>query len=192
MSLRAAIFDLDGTVVVNAYDWPKIRQEIGNSGVSILAYLSRLEGPERDRKWAVLERHEAEQTARSELREGVRELLAFLRDRGLRTALVTNNSRKNAAFLLQKFGLTFDRVVTRESGLWKPSGAPFRDVLEAFGTSGEECCVIGDTRFDVLAALDAGIGSIFLLGENPGLFGGLPVEIYPGIFPLLRRLEDLL
>lgn len=171
--------------------WAAIRREIGDGGLSILAYLNGLEEPERSRKWAILERREAEQTARSVLRQGMLELLDFLKGNGVRTALVTNNSRPNTAYLLGKFGLAFDRVTTRESGLWKPSGAPFRDVLEAFGTAAAECCVVGDTRFDVLAALDAGISSIFLLGEDPGLFEGLPVEVYPGILPLVRRLENL-
>ena len=132
MKLRAVIFDLDGTIVENAYDWAAIRAELGDGGLSILAYLSGLDEPERSRKWAVLERHEAEQTARSVLRDGMRELLDFLREKRVRTALVTNNSHKNTAYLLEKFGLVFDRVVTRESGLWKPLGAPFRAVLDAF------------------------------------------------------------
>ena len=191
MRLRAAIFDLDGTVVENAYDWAAIRREIGDGGLSILSYLNGLEEPERSRKWAILERHEAEQTARSVLREGMRELLDFLKEKGVRTALVTNNSRPNTAYLLGKFGLAFDRVTTRESGLWKPSGAPFRDVLEAFGTAAADCCVVGDTRFDVLAAEDAAIELVFLLSGEPLRFAGLPVEVYPGIAPLLRRLEDL-
>jgi HAD superfamily hydrolase (TIGR01549 family) len=191
MRLRAAIFDLDGTVVENAYDWAAIRAELGDGGLSILAYLSGLDEPERSRKWAVLERHEAEQTERSVLRDGMRELLEFLREKRVRTALVTNNSRKNTAYLLEKFGLAFDRVVTRESGLWKPSGAPFRDVLEAFGTSGEDCCVIGDTKFDILAALDAGIGPIFLLSDEPDRFAGFPVEVFPSLAQLKKRLDSL-
>lgn len=191
MRLRAVIFDLDGTVVENAYDWAAIRAELGDSGLSILGYLSGLDEPERSRKWAVLERHETEQTARSVLRDGIRELLDFLRVKRVRTALVTNNSRKNTAYLLEKFGLVFDRVVTRESGLWKPSGAPFRAVLEAFGTSGEDCCVIGDTKFDILAALDAGIGPIFLLGNEPDRFAGFPVEVFPSLAQLKKRLESL-
>jgi HAD superfamily hydrolase (TIGR01549 family) len=191
MRLRAVIFDLDGTVVENAYDWAAIRAELGDGGLSILAYLSGLDEPERSRKWAVLERHEAEQTERSVLRDGMRELLEFLREKRVRTALVTNNSRKNTAYLLEKFGLVFDRVVTRENGLWKPSGAPFRAVLEAFGTSGEDCCVIGDTKFDILAALDAGIGPIFLLGDEPDRFAGFPVEVFPSLAQLKERLESL-
>jgi HAD superfamily hydrolase (TIGR01509 family) len=191
MAIRGIIFDLDGTVVENAYDWPKIRDELGNGPLPILAYLCGLEEPERSRKWTVLERHETEQTARSTLRDGMRELLVFLEGRGVRTALVTNNSLRNTEYLLAKFGLRFDRVLTRESGLWKPSGAPFRDVLRAFGIGGEECGVVGDARFDVLAALDAGVTAIFILGDNPDRFAGFPVEVLPGLGPIRERLESL-
>jgi len=192
MGIKAVIFDLDGTVVENAYDWPQIRRELGNTDVSILHYICGLEEPEKSRKWAILERHEAEQTERSVLREGMRELLGLLKGRGVRSALVTNNSRKNTHYLLEKFGIGFDRVITRESGLWKPSGAPFRDVLRAFGISPGDCCVVGDTRFDILAALDAGVGPIFLLADDPDEFAGFPVEVFPEIGPLLERLEELL
>ncbi len=133
MSIRGVIFDLDGTVVENSYDWPRIREELGTGATSILTYLDSLEGPERSRKWAVLETHEAEQTEATVLREGVRDLLGLLRARGIAVALVTNNSRQNTDFLLAKFGLAFDCVITRESGLWKPSGAPFLEVLTKLG-----------------------------------------------------------
>ncbi len=191
MAIRGVIFDLDGTVVENAYDWPRIREELGNGPLPILSYLCGLEEPERSRKWAVLERHEAEQTARATLREGMRELLAYLAGRGVRTALVTNNSLKNTDYLLGKFGLRFDRVLTRESGLWKPSGAPFREVQEAFGIGGDECGVVGDTRFDVLAALDAGVAAIFILGDDPDRFAGFPVEVLPALGSVRERLESL-
>src|SRR5512137_2125124 len=62
MPLRGVIFDLDGTVVENAYDWTRIREEIGTGETSILAYLDSLQGPERAAKWSILERHEARQT----------------------------------------------------------------------------------------------------------------------------------
>lgn len=192
MKLRGVIFDLDGTVVENDYDWARIRAELGTGETSILAYLDGLEGPERAAKWAVLESHEAAQTEASVLREGVRELLALLRARGLAAALVTNNTRRNTEFLLGKFGLSFDCVVTRESGLWKPSGAPFLEVLRTFGLAPDACGVVGDTRFDVLAALDAGIGAIFLLSDEPELFDGLPVEVFPDVASLRDRLESLL
>ena len=192
MGLRGIIFDLDGTVVENDYDWPGIRESLGTGTTSILGYLDSLEEPERSAKWAILESHEAAQTEASVLRRGVRELLALLRGRGIATALVTNNSRKNTEFLLGKFGLDFDCVITRESGLWKPSGAPFLEVLRTLGLEPEACVVVGDTRFDVLAALDAGIGAIFLLSDEPERFSGLPVEVFPDVDVLRERLESLL
>ena len=192
LKIKGVIFDLDGTVVENDYDWPRIREELGTGAASILGYLDSLEEPERSAKWAILETHEAEQTEASVLRRGVRELLDLLSARGVATALVTNNSRKNTEFLLGKFGLTFDCVITRESGLWKPSGAPFLDALKTLGVEADACGVIGDTHFDVLAALDAGIASIFLLSEDAGRFAGFPVEVYPAVDFLLERLEGLL
>ncbi|MCK7511876.1 MAG: succinylglutamate desuccinylase/aspartoacylase family protein [Desulfobacterales bacterium] len=62
-----------------------------------------------------------------------------------------------------------------------PRGARGRSGLEP-----DECGVVGDTRFDVLAALDAGIGAIFLLSDEPEQFAGFPVEVFPGMDDLLR------
>jgi HAD superfamily hydrolase (TIGR01509 family) len=192
MPLKGVIFDLDGTIVENAYDWPKIREELGTGQTSILAYLDSLEEPERSAKWSILERHEARETRAAVLRQGIPELLALLRLHGISAALVTNNSRANTEFLLAKFGLAFDCVIARDRGLWKPSGAPFREVLRALRLAPDECAVIGDTSFDVLAALDAGIGAIFLLSGEPERFKDFPVEVFPGVEPLVERLEELL
>lgn len=192
MRIKGFIFDLDGTVVENNYDWPRIREELETGETSILAYLDSLDEPERSLKRAVLEGHEAEQTEASVLREGVRDLLGLLRKRGIGAALVTNNSRKNTDYLLNKFGLSFDCVITRESGLWKPSGAPFLEVLKRLGLEPHDCCVVGDTRFDVLAALDAGVGAIFLLSGEPERFAGFPVEVFPDMVFLRAYLESLL
>jgi len=192
MKIRGVIFDLDGTVVENSYNWPRIREEMETGETSILAYIDSLEEPERSRKRAVLEGHEAEQTEAAVLREGVRDLLGLLRGRGIAAALVTNNSRKNTDYLLNKFGLSFDCVITRESGLWKPSGAPFLEVLKRLRLDPPDCCVVGDTHFDVLAALDAGIGVIFLLSGEPERFAGFPVEVFPDMDFLRDYLQNLL
>jgi len=181
MKKLGVIFDLDGTVVENSFDWRRIREEIGAGETSILTYLESLEEPERSRKRLILERHEAAQTEAAVLRGGIRDLLGVLRARGVAAALVTNNSWKNTEFLLNKFGLVFDCVITRESGLWKPSGAPFLEVLKRLDLKSDDCCVVGDTRFDVLAGLDAGIAAIFLLSNEPEKYAGFPVEVYPDL-----------
>ena len=112
--------------------------------------------------------------------------------RGSPSALATNNSRRNTEFLLLKFELSFDCVITRESGLWKPSGAPFLEVLKRLSLVAEQCCVVGDTRFDVLAAREAGIDAVFLLADGPGEFAGTAVEVFPELESLRRRFAELI
>jgi phosphoglycolate phosphatase-like HAD superfamily hydrolase len=90
------------------------------------------------------------------------------------TALVTNNSAKNTEAILDRFHLTFDLVLTRESGLWKPSGAPLRSAMTILGLNPDECCAIGDSRFDIAAAQDAGIPRIYILPR------GLWTSVYTG------------
>lgn len=192
MALRAALFDLDGTVVENAYDWPRIKAELETGGTPILTYLHGLAEPERSRKWAILERHESAQTERSTLRPGMAELLAFLKEKKVGTALVTNNSERNVRLLAGKFRLSFDVVMSRESGLWKPSGAPLREALRRLCAAPEESCVVGDTRFDVLAAREAGIPRVFLLDASAARDGDSEVEVVAGVAPLKARLETLL
>ncbi|NTV82237.1 MAG: hypothetical protein HGA24_12565, partial [Candidatus Aminicenantes bacterium] len=47
MRLKGVIFDLDGTVVENDYDWTGIREALGTGATSILGYLASLDEPER-------------------------------------------------------------------------------------------------------------------------------------------------
>ncbi len=119
------------------------------------------------------------------------ELLAFLRERKVGTALVTNNSERNVRLLAERFRLSFDVVLSRASGLWKPSGAPLREALRRLGASPEESCVVGDTQFDVLAARDAGIPRIFLLGPPRAGEGETGVEVVADAASLEARLETL-
>lgn len=192
MRPKAVLFDLDGTIVDVPYDWPKIRAELGTEGQSILAHLQGLKGRERTRKWDLLEKYEAEATRRARLRPGIKRLLAFLERKKLKTALVTNNSRMNADALLSRFGLRFDLVLTRESGLWKPSARPFLEVMRRLGLEPDECLVVGDTRFDLLAAAEAGIKKIFLISRDQKAFAGAGVEVCRSIGDLREKIARCL
>jgi HAD superfamily hydrolase (TIGR01509 family) len=192
MKLRGVIFDMDGTVVDVPYDWNEIKAELATQGKPILAFLSSLEEPEKSEKWRVLERYEDEATMKAKLKPGIARFLDFLSERGIKKALVTNNSKKNVDFLLKKFDLEFDRVISRESGLWKPSGAPFAAVLEKLGLKREECCVIGDSHFDVKAANEAGISCVLILNEDKERFASTNAEVFSTVGELQERLRTFL
>ena len=192
MKLRCVIFDMDGTVVEAPYDWKQIRAELMTQGKPILTFIQSLEEPERSEKWRVLERYEHEATQKAVLKEGILELLDFLTERGIKKALVTNNSQKNVSFLINKFNLKFDCIISRERGLWKPSGAPFVEVLEKLGQKKEECCAVGDSHFDIKAAEDAGISMVFILNRDEEKFASMRAEVFHSVEDLKKRFEHLL
>jgi HAD superfamily hydrolase (TIGR01509 family) len=190
--IKGILFDMDGTVVDVPYDWKRIKQELQTKGEPILSHIQNLEEPERSEKWKILERYEEEATARATLKEGMEKFLVFLKEKGIKTALVTNNSRKNVDFLLNKFRLRFDLVLSREAGLWKPSGAPFLFVLENLGLEKEECCVVGDSHFDVKAAGDAGIKRVFILSPEKKPNFSIRAETVHTIRELKEKISKLI
>ena len=192
MRLKGAIFDMDGTVVDVPYDWGKIKAELGTQGKPILTYIENLDEPERSKKWKILERFESEATQEAKLKPGMRDFLDLLSTRGVKKALVTNNSRKNVSFLLEKFRLEFDCVISRERGLWKPSGAPILVAMKELQLDKEECCVVGDSHFDVRAAEEAGIPLIFILNEDTEKFIEMNAEVFSSVEALQAKMVKLL
>lgn len=182
---------MDGTLVDVPYDWQRIRTELETQGRPILTYLQDLEEPERTAKWDKLEEFEREATLKARLKKGIPELLDYLTNTGIKQALVTNNTKKNVIFLLNKFRLEFDFILTRESGLWKPSGRPFITVLERFDLKKDECCVIGDSLFDVRAAAEAGIANVFIISPHRELFSSTHAHISESIPDVQMAIENL-
>lgn len=183
---------MDGTLVEVPYDWKSIKETLNTQGKPILSHLQGLKEPEKSQKWKQLENFEKEATEKAVLKKGIPEFLVFLKTRGLKVALVSNNSRENVEYLLHKFCLSFDLVISRESGLWKPSGAPFHAVLKELNLDREECCVIGDTFFDIDAARDAGIDKVFILNEDREKFAETPAEIFADIKELKCHIQTYL
>jgi HAD superfamily hydrolase (TIGR01549 family) len=192
VKLRGAIFDMDGTVVDVPYDWKKIKEELRTEGKPILVHIKSLSEPEKSAKWKILERYEREATQTAVLKEGMKEFLQYLKERGLKIALVTNNSRINVDFLLGKFNLNFDYVLSRERGLWKPSGAPFFAVLKELNLHRNECCVIGDTRFDIEAAREVQISKIYILSVDKDKFSSNDVMTFSTVSELREHIDSVL
>jgi HAD superfamily hydrolase (TIGR01549 family) len=194
VKLKGLIFDLDGTIVDAPYDWPRIRAELDTGGQPILKHLQEVEEPERARKWAVLEGYERVATNSAVLMPGIPQLMDLISGCGVRTALVSNNSEKNVRFLLEKFRLSFDIVLSREDGMCKPSADPFLYVMSRWGMSGDECGVVGDALFDVQAADAAGIRRVLIVntGRDRSRFEGTEAEVFDSIPALHVRLSELI
>ncbi len=184
---RAVLLDLDGTLVSSHYDWVAIRAELEISGPSIIDSLNGLDGDERGLRWLRMREIESQATRNAECMPGAPDLLSLLRSKRMKTALVTNNSLENASLLLNRFELEFDLVLTRDDGFWKPSGRPLQEAMLRLRAASDECFLVGDSRFDLLAARDAGCPFLAVgAPQDAGLQGS------DRILPDLEALNELL
>ncbi len=166
--IKAVIFDLDGTLTKPFLDFAVIRRRLGLSPSGpVLEQILALPEEQRASKFAMLEEFESEAVENSELNEGVREIMGFLASRGISAAVCTRNSRRSAGLILQKHGLAFGWMKTRDDGPVKPSPAQIIALAGEMGVMVEEILVVGDFAFDTESGLAAGAFAVFLTNGNP-------------------------
>jgi HAD superfamily hydrolase (TIGR01549 family) len=162
--LKGVIFDLDGTLIDSQYDWKLIRRKIGVENLPILSHIDNLKGALKEQAIRILESFEKVATKRARLNQGIDTILATINRKGVKKAIVTNNSRKTVEYLIGKWDLVFDFIVTRDDGVWKPSGEPLNMAVEELGLQKDEVVYVGNSEHDRIAAEDAGIEFVSMDG----------------------------
>lgn len=164
---------MDGTIFESFLDWTKIKKALNIVSGNILKELYS-DGQGNDPRIVLLESFEKENTLRTKPIKGVLQWLNYLEELGIKTALITNNNNENTVFLLNKYDLKFDLVITREKGLWKPEPDAFLYAMNHFRCMSQEIISIGDSHYDIQASRAARIPYIFII-ETPN--NSLPVSI---------------
>lgn len=174
--LKAVLFDMDGTITRPHIDWAALRQRLGvPAGVPIMEYIENLPPPRQEEANALLEAVEMEAAAEAVLNPGAAELLTQLRRDGLRLALITNNHRRAMQVVVEKFGLDFDLLLSREDAPLKPAPDLLLLALAQFGCAAAEACFVGDGRYDRVASEAAGVFYIHLAHDGQAPAEGLTV-----------------
>ncbi len=164
MTIKAVIFDLDGTLTKPLLNFDQIRAEMGLNGksIGILEALETMSPQERIKAEQVLIKHEKYAAENSRLNDNAAEVLGRLRQDGYPIGILTRNTMKNALLVSRKHNLIFDAIVDRNSGPAKPDGFGVRTLCETFGVQPRQTLVVGDFLHDVQAANNAGAISILL------------------------------
>lgn len=161
--IRAVFFDMDGTVTRPHIDWRGLRQRVGvPEGTPIMAHIESLVGAERKRAEALLLATEMEAAEQADLNPGAAELLAGLHRVGVKLALITNSHRVAMRRVVERFGLEFDVLLSREDAPLKPAPDLLVLALERLSLACHEACFVGDGHYDRLASQAAGIRYIHL------------------------------
>jgi len=175
MSIKAVIFDLDGTITQPFFDFDAIRKEMGldrNSG-PVLEAMEKMTPQQRRCAEEILHFHERRAVTESRLNAGAKQTLSALRKAGIHIGVLTRNKRSNALAIARKHNLKFDTIVGREDGPVKPDAFGVLRICQQFGVRPVETLVVGDYLFDLLCAKAAGAVAVLLANsKNADEFSG--------------------
>lgn len=192
--VRAALFDLDGTLARTSIDFDRMRHAMralsarygtqaateGEDDIlGVVETMARTLGgaggeAARREAWAVLEAIEVEGCAHPEPVEGAPELLRRLRDeRGLPVAVITRNCRRVSEELLSRFSLAHDLLLAREDvARAKPHPDAVLHACRVFDVPPAAAVVVGDLWTDIAAGRAAGAHTVGIQWPHdpPGRF----------------------
>ena len=185
--VRALIFDLDGTLVDTVYahvftwqqalaeagmpiDGWRIHRRVGMSGGLFTRAVARELGrPISEEEALALQRRHAElfEQMMPERRPlpGAVELLKHLREAGITHGIATSGARPEIDSSLEALGIGDETVVIERGDVARAKPEPdlFLACAERMRVSPQECYVVGDAVWDLLAARRANMLSVGLL-----------------------------
>jgi HAD superfamily hydrolase (TIGR01549 family) len=110
--------------------------------------------------------------------------------RRIATALITRNSRRSVASVLQKHGLKLDILITREDCAFKPDPAPLLMACRELGVTPEQAWMVGDGKYDVEAANAAGIRCLWISHGAARPFAAEPWRTVKDLHGVLMMLKS--
>lgn len=185
----ALLFDMDGTLTEPLLDFPKIKADLGIGNRPILEALAEM-GPEQ--RWVadeILFAHEERAARESTLNAGCRELLGFVEEMRWPTAIITRNSLASAKAVFARHGLSFEVLVTREDGRYKPHPAPLELACEKLSVDVRAAWMIGDGQYDVEAGNAAGCATIWISHGREKPFSAEPSATVRDLHQLTQLLR---
>jgi HAD superfamily hydrolase (TIGR01509 family) len=196
MSIKAVIFDLDGTITQPFFDFDAIREEMGLDGNCgpILEAMQKMSLRQRKDAEKILHYHEQLAVIESKLNDGAKETLEALHKAKIKIGILTRNKRSNALAIAKKHGLRFDAVVDRDDGPVKPDAFGVLRICEKFGIRPEETLMVGDYLFDLQCAKAAGAVAVLLTNHERAdefaKYADFCIETIDQIPEIIKKSED--
>ncbi len=168
MPIKAALFDLDGTITQPYFDFGAIRREIGLPGDAgpLLELMDKMTAQQRHEAERILHYHEDKAVAESRLNPGAEQTLAELRAAGIPIGILTRNQRENALATAGMHNLKFDAVIGREDGPVKPDAFGVLQLCRQFDVEPRHALLVGDYLFDLRSAKAAGAVAVLLVNNE--------------------------
>ena len=186
---RAILFDMDGTLTQPLLDFDQIRRDMGIGNGPILESLKKMSGVEKITAEKILHDHEDRAARESTLNPGCRELLQWVENNGIASALVTRNTRQSVETVFSQHGLFFDVSITREDGKYKPDPAPLRLACQRLNVAANDAWMVGDGYHDIEAAVAAEMTSVWISHGSERTFAARPTHVVHDLLQLLAMIS---
>lgn len=184
--LQGIIFDLDGTLVDSRLDFTAIRNELGcPAGQGVLEFIDSLPEAKQQHAHAVVLRYERQGAERATWMPGARDCLQQLAAQGVPTAILTRNARAVAALTVQRLEIPVQRVLAREDAPPKPAPDGLLAIASEWQIAPAAIAYVGDFKFDLLAARNAGMVGVYYDGDGANTHGHLADRV-------IRHFRELL
>jgi HAD superfamily hydrolase (TIGR01549 family) len=173
--IHGVLFDLDGTLANSKLEFPAMCREAGlPEGTALLEYCTGLGDCEETRNIRkLIEQHEVAGAERAEWIEGADVLVHRLFDAGVPMAIVTRNMRRATEMTVSKLEIPISLLITREDCSPKPDPEGLLFVAAQWGIQADLLAYVGDYKYDMLAARNAGMVAVLKRNSSNGKFAGL-------------------
>lgn len=169
MEIKGIIFDLDNTLVLSKLNFGQIRQDICcPDGSDILSFISRLPAQERALAEQKVRDHELDDARHATWLPGAKRYVDLLAQANIPMAIVTRNYSEAADVKMQRNQIPIPILITREDAPAKPDPTALINIAKQWQINHPEIMYIGDYKYDVDAANNAGMLScLYCPGELP-------------------------
>lgn len=188
MNFKAIIFDMDGTIADTipltvyalkeavreltgkVYSDEEIRAEFGPTDTEIVKKLVDNKNGEASTE-LYIDFFKSNFDRFIKPIEGINELLAFIKSKGIKLGLFTGRSHRVTTIILEKLGMNhmFDVIVAGDfTKRPKPDPEGILKALDALNTDGSDSIYVGDFDVDIAASKAAGTKSALALWSSTG------------------------
>ena len=190
--ISGVIFDLDNTLVSSALDFDWLRQQLScAANIDLLQYIADI--PDVTHRKQLEEKvieHELADARQSTIMPECENLLSYLRQQKIPTAVVTRNCAQAAKLKIDHHQLQFDRIVSREEFPPKPAPDALLDIAQQWQLAPQNILYVGDYVYDLQAAFRANMPSCLVTNGDDVRFtnqASIVVQQLDGLTDILRK-----
>lgn len=152
-SIKAIIFDMDGTLINSNLDFSRIRKDIGiPKEIAILDFVDSLDHQAATKAHQIIKKHENEAAKSAHFIPGAQNLLSTLAMNEIPHGIFTNNSKTATSKILSRLDIKVELVLTREDVPAKPDPSGLLHFSSHWDIDPCNIAYLGDFKFDILAA----------------------------------------